>query len=257
MINFDLNISITLKEAPFLSRFEHAARLGFTAVEFWWPADEDRAALVRQVRDLGLQVALFNFDGGDLAAGDRGLLNDPAREAQFHANLPIALELAHQLGCTRLNALVGRALPNIPRDEQLARVRNNLQRACALAAEAGITVLVEAVNTWENPGYLLNNTTDTLAFIESVGAANLAYQYDVYHMQRMEGNICATISAHAHQIGHIQIADSPGRNQPGTGELNFPFIFAAIEQSGYSGFVGLEYNPLGPFAESLAWLPLP
>jgi hydroxypyruvate isomerase len=149
---------------------------------------------------------------------------------------------------------VGRWLPGEPRESQLARVRENLAWACDLAARAGVAVLVEALNTWETPGYILASTADSLALIDAVGAPNLALQYDVYHMQRMEGNICATIAAHAGRMGHIQIADSPGRGQPGTGELRFPFIFQAIEDSGYAGYVGAEYVPAGRLEESLAWL---
>ncbi len=123
-----------------------------------------------------------------------------------------------------------------------------------MAARAGASVLLEALNSWETPGYILTSTADSLALIESIGAPNLALQYDIYHMQRMEGNICATIAAHAGRIGHIQFADSPGRGQPGTGELRFPFIFQAIEESGYAGYVGAEYLPAGSLEESLGWI---
>jgi hydroxypyruvate isomerase len=149
---------------------------------------------------------------------------------------------------------VGRWLPGEPRESQLARVRENLAWACDLAAHAGVTLLVEALNSWETPGYILSTTAESLALIDAVGAPNLALQYDVYHMQRMEGNICATIAAQAGRIGHIQIADSPGRGQPGTGELRFPYIFQAIERSGYQGYVGAEYIPVGRLEESLGWI---
>ncbi len=255
MLHFDLNVSILLKEYPFLKRFDQAARLNFDAVEFWWPAGEDLDAVARHIRDAGLQVALFNFDAGKMAAGDRGLLNDPERQAPFRANVPVALELAQRVGCTRLNALAGHWRAGEEREAQLERVRDNLQWAAEQARAAGITVLVEAVNSWENGAYLFTNTRDTLEFLASVGAPNVKYQYDVYHMQRMEGNIVATIRAHVDQMGHIQVADSPGRNQPGTGELNYRFIFEAIQASGYAGSIGLEYNPRGSSEESFAWLP--
>ncbi|MBX0326463.1 TIM barrel protein [Oscillochloris sp. ZM17-4] len=254
MITFDLNISITMPGLPYARRIDEAARMGFTAVELWWPRGEDLGALARRVSDAGLSVALINFDGGDLAAGERGFLNDPVRQAEFRASAPAALDLARRLGCHQLNALVGRWLPGEPRESQLARVRENLTWVCDLAAHAGVTVLLEALNSWETPAYMLTSTADSLAMIDSVGAPNLALQYDVYHMQRMEGNICATVAAHAGRIGHIQFADSPGRGQPGTGELNFPFIFQAIEDSGYTGYVGAEYLPRGSLEESLGWL---
>jgi hydroxypyruvate isomerase len=255
MPRFDLNISITLKEQPFLERFDTAARLGFGAVEFWWPAGEDLSAIAARIKDAGLAVALFNFDGGSLAKGERGLLNDPSRQAELRASVPGALALAQQVGCPRLNALVGISLPNTPRDEQLAHARENLAWLCEQAAAAGVEVVVESLNSWESPNYLLTNTPDTLAFLDSVGAPNLQYQYDVYHMQRMEGNVVATIRREVGRIGHMQIADSPGRGQPGTGELNFPFILDAIDATGYTGFVGLEYVPQGTLEESLGWLP--
>jgi hydroxypyruvate isomerase len=255
MLTFDLNISITMPGLPHADRLDVAARLGFSAVELWWPRGEDLGALARRAADAGLSVALLNFDGGDLAAGERGLLNHPQRQAEFRAHAPVALELARRLGCTRMNALVGRWLPGESRESQLARVRENLAWACELAAHAGVTLLVEALNTWETPGAILSSTAESLALIEAVGAPNLALQYDVYHMQRMEGNICAMIAACAGRIGHIQIADSPGRGQPGTGELNFPYIFQAIEASGYPGYVGAEYVPVGGLEGSLGWMP--
>lgn len=255
MLHFDLNISITLKELPFVERFDAAAGLGFGAVEFWWPAGEDLGMLIRRAQDAGLAVVLINFDAGAMAQGERGMLNHPLRQAEFRANVPVALELARKLGCNRLNALAGKWLADEPREAQLARVRENLHWAAELAAEAGITILVESLNSWENSGYLFCDTASTLAFLESVGRSNLQYQYDIYHMQRMEGNITATIQAYSRQIGHIQVADAPGRHQPGSGELCYPFIFQAIEQSDYRGYIGLEYNPQGSLAESLAWLP--
>jgi hydroxypyruvate isomerase len=256
MLHFDLNLSILLKEYPFLERFDHAARLGFGAVEFWWPAGENLAAVARRIRDAGLRVALFNLDTGDMPAGDRGLLNDPDRQGQFRANLPIALELAQQVGCTQLNALGGKRRAGEALEPQLERVRENLRWAAEQARPAGITILVEALNEWENGPYLFTNTRDTLALLDSLGEPNVKYQYDVYHMQRMEGNIAATIRAQVERIAHIQIADSPGRNQPGTGELRFPYVFEAIVASGYRGAIGLEYHPLGPSETTFSWLPV-
>jgi Hydroxypyruvate isomerase len=253
MLRFHLNISILLKEYPFLERFEQAARLGFDAVEFWWPRGEDLDQVVQRVRDAGLKVELINFDGGDLARGERGLLNHPERQAEFRANLPVALELAHKLGCRKLNALVGHWLPAESRESQLARVRENLALAAEQARAAGITVVVESLNSWDNGPYILTNTPDSLALLDSVGAPNLAYQYDVYHMQRMEGNVCDTIRRYSERIAHMQIADSPDRHEPGTGELNFPYIFATIAQSAYTGSIGIEYNASTTTEASLAW----
>lgn len=257
MLRFGINVSILLREYPFLDRFDQAARLGFDTVEFWWPHGEDLRVLARRVRDAGVKAALFNFDGGDLAAGERGLLNDPARAAQFHAHVPAALELAQQLGCPRLNALAGKWRPGLPREAQLDRLRDEYAWLAEQARAAGISVLIEPLNTWDNGPCVFSSSRDTLAFIDSLGSAgtNLQLQYDIYHMQRMEGNIAATLRELAGRIGHIQLADSPGRNQPGTGELRFEYIFETIAASGYAGVVAAEYNPLGSTADSLAWLP--
>ena len=154
-----------------------------------------------------------------------------------------------------MNALAGRWRAAEERAAQLERVRGNLRWVAETARAAGIFVQIEALNSWDNPGYLCTSSRDTLALIDSLGAPNVQFQYDIYHMQRMEGNIAAAIGAHIDRIGHIQFADSPGRNQPGTGELRFPYIFAAIIASGYRGVVSLEYNPLGSSEDSMAWLP--
>jgi hydroxypyruvate isomerase len=256
MLRFDINVSILLKEYPFLERFDHAARLGFKAVEFWWPAGEDPDAVARRVKAAGLSVALFNLDAGNMPAGDRGLLNDPERRKNLRENVPVALELAERVGCPRINALVGRERPGEARDSQLSRVAENLAWIAEQARPAGVTIMVEALNTFENGPYLLAATSDALALIDRAGAPNVEYQLDIYHMQRMEGNIVANLRSHIRRIGHIQVADSPGRNQPGTGELSYPYIFHEIEALGYGGWIGLEYNPRGSTEESLSWLPV-
>ena len=255
MLHIALNVSLTMRELAWSERFDTAARLGFGTVEFWWPDGVDLKAISRQLRDLDLQVALVNFAAGALAHGERGLLNHPERQHEFRANVPVALEFAQQIGCRRLNALVGKLLPGEDRASQMSRVRENLAWACEQAAAAGIEVVVESLNAWENSGYLLTNTAETLAFLASVGAPNLRYQYDCYHMQLMEGNITRTIREHVARIGHIQVADAPHRHQPGTGELHFPYIFRAIVESGYTGFVGLEFIPDRELAACLEWLP--
>ncbi len=255
MLRFDLNLSVVLPDLPFLDRFDEAARLGFDAVEFHWPAGEDLAALAQKVRDTQLSTVLINFDAGDAAAGDRGLISDLERSGRFRSNVPIAIALATTLNCKLINTLVGKARPGQDRETQLELARDNLRWAASKAQDAGITLLVEVLNSFETPGYLLGNTRDALRFITAVGAPNVQYLFDVYHLQRMEGNVSASLQTHAARIGHIQVADSPGRNQPGTGELNFRFIFQELERLGYSGHVGLEYNPRGTAAESLTWLP--
>jgi hydroxypyruvate isomerase len=257
-MRFAVNVSILFKEVPFLERFARARAAGFGAVEFWWPAGEDLGDVRAAVRDAGLAVALINFDAGDMPAGDRGLLSDPDRAQLFRDNVPVALELAQDLGCRRLNALVGLELAPERREEQLALARENVGWAADRAAEVGAEVLIEAVNTFENGPYLLHTTRQAAAFVRAVGRPNVTLQYDAYHMQRMEGNLVATLREHIGEIAHVQVADSPGRGEPGTGEINYPFVLAALEELGYDGYVGLEYNPTTAATEdSLGWLPEP
>jgi hydroxypyruvate isomerase len=255
-MRFSANVSILFKEVPFLERFGRAAETGFSTVEFWWPSDEDPGAVEKAVKDANLQVALMNFDAGDMAAGDRGLAGDPEREGRFRENVPVALELARSLGCRRMNVLVGHALAGMNRDEQLAIAQRNVGFAADEARKAGIEVLVEAVNTFENGPYLLRTTEGAVRFVRGVGCGNVKVQHDLYHMQRMEGNLVANLREHVGLIGHVQIADSPGRGEPGTGEIHYPYVLAALEELGYDGYVGLEYNPTTETTEeSLGWLP--
>jgi hydroxypyruvate isomerase len=254
-MKFSANVSILFKDAPFLERFERAARAGFRAVEFWWPA-EPLEDVVDAVEAAGVAVALFNFDAGDMPAGDRGLLSHPGRQAAFRENVPVALELARRLQCPRLNALVGVERAPGERDAQLELAAENIGWAADQAAPQGAEILIEAVNTFENGPYLLSTTRQAADFIARVGRPNVKLQYDAYHMQRMEGNLVATLTHHLPGIAHIQVADSPGRGEPGTGEINYPFVLDAIERLGYDGWVGLEYNPTtATTEESLGWLP--
>lgn len=254
-MRFCANVSTLFKEVPFLERFARARRAGLGAVEFWWPAaplDEVEAA----IREAEVSVALFNFDAGDMPAGERGLLSDPDRDAGFRDNVPVALELAERLGCQRLNALVGLERSRGERGRQLDRAVENVRWAADQAARSGAEILIEAVNTFENGPYLLPTTAQAATFVARVERPNVRLQYDAYHMQRMEGNLVATLTEHAADIAHIQVADSPGRGEPGTGEINYPFVLDAIEALGYAGWIGLEYNPTtATTEESLRWLP--
>ena len=255
-MRFSANVSILFKEALFLERFGRATEAGFGAVEFWWPAGEDLGEVEKAIKDAGLRVALFNFDAGDMASGDRGLVSDPSREEQFRENVPVALDLARSFGCSRLNALAGQEISGMSREEQLALARRNVAFAADEARKVGLEVLVEAVNTFENGPYLLSTTEQAAGFVRSVGRENVKIQHDLYHMQRMEGNLVATLERYVGMIGHVQIADSPGRGEPGTGEIRYPYVLSRLEELRYEGYVGLEYNPTtGTTEESLAWLP--
>jgi hydroxypyruvate isomerase len=244
------------KEVDFVERFGKAKDAGFTAVEFWWPSGEDLDQVESAIKDAGLDVALFNFDAGDMPNGDRGLVSDPDRKQEFRDNVPAALELAQSVGCPRLNALMGLELDGMDTDQQLELARENIAWAADQAADHGIEVMIEAVNTFENGPYLLHTTKAAAEFVASVGRDNVKLQYDAYHMQRMEGNIVATLREHIDGITHIQVADSPDRGEPGTGEMNYRYIFGVLEELPYEGWIGLEYKPTTDTSEeSLEWLP--
>ncbi len=255
-MRFCPNVSMLFKEVDLTERFGRAAEAGFTAVEFWWPSGEDLDDVQSAIKDAGLEVVLFNFDAGDMPNGDRGQLSNPERQQEFRDNVPIALDLARNLGCTQLNALVGLDIDDVDTEEQLELARENVGWAADQAGEHDIDVMIEAVNTFENGPYLLSTTKAAAEFVEQVGRYNVKLQYDAYHMQRMEGNLVANLREHADRVAHIQVADSPDRGEPGTGEINYRYVFEAIEGLGYEGFVGLEYTPTTEATEdSLGWLP--
>ena len=255
-MRFCPNLSMLFKEVDFTERFGRAKEAGFKAVEFWWPSGEDLDQVESAIKDAGLEVALFNFDAGDMPNGDRGLVSDPDRKQEFRDNVPVALGLAQKVGCPRLNALVGLELDGVDTEEQLELARDNVAWAAEQAAEHDIEVMIEAVNTFENGPYLLHTTKAAAEFVQRVGRDNVKLQYDAYHMQRMEGNVVATLREHIDGITHIQVADSPDRGEPGTGELNWRFIFGVVEELDYGGWIGLEYKPSTDATEdSLGWLP--
>jgi len=242
-------------EYPVPERFDRAAAAGFRAVEFLFPYDhaaEIKAALGRT----GLELILFNLPVGDFAAGDRGLANDLTRRAEFRDGVSRALALAADLGAPRLNCLVGRRLPEVAEESQLATAAENLAFAAEQARVAGVALGIEPLNPFDAPGFLLPTTDSALALLARVSHPNLSLQYDIYHAQRAEGNLVATIErlTAADHLGHVQLADSPARHQPGTGEINVPFVLAALDRVGYPGWVGLEYLPQGGTERSLAWL---
>lgn len=256
VLRFAANLSMLWREVPFLERFTRAREAGFEAVEFHWPRGEDLQAVVEAARASGLRVVLHNMDAGDMAAGERGYASDPDRQEEWRARFLEALDLARRLGCPRLNCLVGNARPDLPRELQWAVALENFRWALPRAQEAGVTLLLEALNPIENPRYLLHRTADSLHLLGALRfPPNLKIQYDIYHMQRSEGNLIATLREAFPHIGHVQIADPPGRHQPGTGEIAWARVLGALEALGYEGYIGLEYVPLGGTIESLEWLP--
>jgi hydroxypyruvate isomerase len=254
MPRFAANLTMLFTEYPVPERFDRAAAAGFEAVELLFPYQEDidgiRAALDRN----GLTQVLFNLPVGDFAAGERGYANDPRRTEEFREGVLRALEIAAKLGVRRINCLVGKHLSDVPAADQWSAVKANLALAAELAQAAGVMQVVEPLNPYDAPDFLLATPSQGFALVEEIGHPNLFLEYDVYHAQRTEGNLTETIRAKVDRIGHVQIADSPARNQPGTGEINYPFVFRALDEAGYGGWIGLEYKPLGGTEASLGWL---
>jgi hydroxypyruvate isomerase len=254
MPKFAANLSMLFTEHPFLERFARARAAGFTAVEFLFPYEYDIAAIARELRANYLELVLFNLPAGDFSAGDRGLANDPARVDAFRAGVQDGLRIAGELGAGRLNCLAGLRIAGIPDDVQAATLVDNLRYAADAAAATGVRQVVEPLNAFDAPGYFLTTPDEGFAIVERAAHPNLSLQYDVYHAQRMQGNLAATIAARIGQIGHVQIADSPARHEPGTGEINYPFVFQTLDDAGYDGWVSLEYLPLRNTEDSLRWL---
>jgi hydroxypyruvate isomerase len=254
-VRFSLNVSTLFAELPLLERFDAAAAAGFAAVESWWPDGVDLDAFVEAVRATGTELALLNFYGGNVAAGDRGVLSNLERAGEFRDNAPIALEVASTLGCRRLHALVGKEQPGQAREDQVRLAIDNVRWVADLAAAQGATIMIEPLNRFDSGQYLIQRVSDAIAFIEEVGRDNVALQFDTYHVQRTEGDLGARIAAAGRLIGHVQIADAPGRGYPGSGRIDFAEAFEALAGTGYEGFVGLEYFAPNGTDDSLAWLP--
>ena len=254
MPRFAANLTMLFTEAPFLDRFERAARAGFKAVEFLFPYAYPAAELKRRLVDHQLELILHNLPAGDWDAGERGIGCHPDRGAEFRDGVARAIEYATTLGAPQVNCLAGKAPPGISDDLLRSTFIDNLRYAAAALKKAGIRLLIEPINTFDIPGFYLNRTAQALAIIDAVGSDNLFVQYDIYHAQRMEGELIATLQKQLARIGHIQLADNPGRNEPGTGEIAYDRVFAAIDRMGYAGWIGCEYKPATSTEAGLAWL---
>jgi hydroxypyruvate isomerase len=254
MPRFSANLSFLFQELPFYDRLDAAAANGFRGVEYMSPYDYEVAEIKRRLRANGLTQVLFNLPVGNFAKGERGFASDPERVDEFREGVINAVDIARELDCKRVNLLVGIAIPG--RDSAYARatLTKNARYAARALDEIGATLVVEPLNRIDTPGFLIGTTAEALALIADTGASNFKLQYDIYHAQRAEGNIIATIRAHAAQFGHVQLADSPGRNEPGTGELAYERILPALDAAGYDGWVGAEYKPSRPVPETFAWI---
>lgn len=253
MPKFAANLTMLFNEMPFLDRFESAAKAGFEAVEFLfpyaYPVEEIRQRLVAN----GLQLVLHNLPAGDWDAGERGIACHPDRVSEFREGVGKAIAYATALGVRQVNCLAGKAPAGVSEDVLRQTFVDNLRFAAAELKKAGLRLLIEPVNTFDIPGFYLNRTAQAVEILDEVGADNAFVQYDIYHAQRMEGELAATAQKYLPRIGHVQLADNPGRNEPGTGEINYPFLFAHLDRIGYGGWIGCEYKPAAATEAGLDW----
>ncbi|MEI6546843.1 MAG: 2-oxo-tetronate isomerase [Burkholderiales bacterium] len=268
MPRFAANLSMMYTEHPFLERFKAAAEDGFAAVEFLFPYEFAPQAIADALAANGLEQVLFNTVPGDMQAGERGLAAVPGRTADFLAGVDRALAYAGALGCKRLHAMAGvmpaalagpdavsgGAIDSSARQRWRDTYVANLREAARRCADDGITLLIEPINPRDIPGYFLNTQADAHAIVAEVGAVNLKVQMDLYHCQIVEGDLASRIRQYLHGVGHMQIAGVPHRQEPDLGEVNYPFLFALLDELGYDGWIGCEYRPRGPTSAGLGWL---
>lgn len=253
MPKFAANLSLMFSEVSFLDRFAAARGNGFEAVEFLFPYAFEADQIAERLTRYGQQLVLHNLPAGDWAAGDRGIACDPRRIGEFQDSVALALDYALALGVPRLHCLAGKLPPGVAPEQAHAAYIANLRFAAASLKRHGLDLLIEPINTYDIPGYFLSGSRQAAAVIAECKADNLFLQYDIYHMQRMEGELANTIGELLPLIRHMQLADSPGRHEPGSGEINYRFLFALLDELGYDGWVGCEYIPLGDTVAGLGW----
>jgi len=254
MPKFAANLTMLYNELEFMDRFAAAADSGFKGIEYLFPYAYPKSQLAETLGEHGLTQILHNLPAGDWAKGERGIACHPNRVGEFQDGVGRAIEYAAALGCKQLNCLAGVA-PGAANPAALETTFvNNLKFAAGKLAAAGIRLLIEPINTRDIPGFYLTNTRQALHVIAKVDSPNLWLQYDIYHMQVMEGDLARTMQENIARIAHLQLADNPGRNEPGTGEINYPFLFDWIDRLGYDGWIGCEYKPKATTAEGLSWI---
>ena len=254
MPRFAANLSFMYNEHGFLERFAAAARDGFRAVEYLFPYEHPARELKARLDDNRLEQALFNAPPGDWARGERGIAALPGREDEFRRSIDTALEYARVLGNQRVHFVAGLVQPGVERARQREVYVKNLARAAQACAAEGLTAVIEPINTRDIPGFFLNRQDEAHAVCRDVGAANLKVQMDLYHCQVVEGDLAAKMRRFIGGVGHVQVAGVPERHEPDTGEVNYPFLFALLDELGYDGFVGCEYRPRRGTSEGLGWM---
>jgi len=254
MTRLAANLTMLFNEADFLDRFGHAARAGFRGVEFLFPYAYRAEEIADRLDAWRLKLVLHNLPAGDWASGERGIACHPGREAEFRDGIGLALGYARALGAKQLNCLAGIVPPGVALEDAHATLVSNLGFAAGALQREGIDLLIEPINTVDIPGFFLHGTRQALGIITETGADNLFLQYDIYHMQRMEGELAATIKANLGLIRHIQLADNPGRGEPGTGEINYRYLLGMLDEIGYAGWIGCEYKPQATTTHGLGWM---
>ena len=254
MLRFSANLTLLFNEVSFLDRFALAARAGFRAVEFVSPYEHPPTRIEELLRGHHLAVSVFNLPPGDWTRGDRGMACDPKRVGEFQDSVGRALEYAGPLECTVLHAMAGIRPPGVGEEALRRTYVENLRFAARELAPRGLRLVIEAINTRDIPGYYLTTSRQAFEIIEEAGVDNLFFQYDAYHLQIMEGDLAPTLERNLARIAHVQIADTPGRHEPGTGEINYDFLLRHLDRIGYGGWVGCEYRPLTTTEAGLGWM---
>ncbi|MBT8519491.1 hydroxypyruvate isomerase [Polynucleobacter paneuropaeus] len=254
MIQFAANLTMLFNEFPFLDRFEQASKAGFKAVEFLFPYGIPAEDIKAKLDQYHLKLVLHNLPAGNWDGGERGIACLPDRIEEFKTGVAEAIRYAGILGVGQLNCLAGKVPAGADRAELHRTFVNNLRYAAAELKKAQLKLLVEPINQYDILGFYLCSTQQAISILDEVGADNLFVQYDIYHAQRMEGELANTITKYLDRIGHMQLADNPGRNEPGTGEINYPFLFRFLEKIGYKGWVGCEYKPATDTLSGLSWM---
>ena len=253
MSKFAANLSMLFTELPFLERFAAAKAAGFEGVEFLFPYEFEKSILAGKLREQNLVQVLHNLPAGKWSAGERGIAIFPGRVPEFREGVQTAIEYAKELGCNQLNCLAGISRDGVDKSTYRRTFVENLGYAASELSKHGIKLLIEPINTRDIPGFFLNRTEQAAEIIKEVGSDNLFIQYDIYHMQVMEGDLAPTIKKHFARVAHMQLADNPGRNEPGTGEINYPFLYNYLDEIGYRGWIGCEYRPKTTTVEGLGW----
>ena len=253
MLRFAANLSFMYNEHDFLDRFAAAASDGFKGVEYLFPYEHPAGEIRRRLDDNGLTQALFNAPPGNWAAGERGIASIPGRQEEFRRSIATALDYARAIGNQSLHVMAGLTVAGVERTRQRAVYMNNLAHAADEAAGVGVTIVIEPINTRDIPGFFLNRQDEAQAISAELDRPNLKVQFDLYHCQIVEGDLATRLRRDMPNVGHIQIAGVPERNEPDTGEVNYAYLLRLIEELGYSGWIGCEYRPAGATSAGLGW----